>query len=322
MNDRIKDYFSYSRKEQRGLIILLGLMLLSLAANIFLPYFIPEKQFDMTPFQEEVDRFLAAVDSVSSYPDDKSINFQPGYKKEDNSPVLIAFKASPFYFDPNEVTEEELKKMGMDEKVARNIIHYREKGGKFRDKEGFSRIYGMTDSIISILSPYIKIDEKITSYKTYKYDTLTYGNKYKDSLYGKYHTEKQVIELNTADSAALLELTGIGPSFSGRIIRYRERLGGFYRKEQLYDIKGMDSIRFNQFRNQLTVDPGLIRKIDLNAVTFKDLMKHPYFEYYLVKAIFQYKDDVKAFDSIGQLKKIPVMYEELYFKISQYLEVK
>ena len=84
----------------------------------------------------------------------------------------------------------------------------------------------------------------------------------------------------------------------------------------------MDSIRYNQFRDQVTIDQLLVKKIDLNAVAFKELLRHPYFEYYLVKAIFNFKDEIKAFDSVGQLQSIPVMYEELYEKIAPYLEVK
>ena len=75
-------------------------------------------------------------------------------------------------------------------------------------------------------------------------------------------------------------------------------------------------------QRSITADTALIRKIDINTVTFKDLLKHPYFEYYLVKAIFNMKDELKHYDSIGQLRSLPVMYEELYEKISPYLEVK
>jgi DNA uptake protein ComE-like DNA-binding protein len=91
--------------------------------------------------------------------------------------------------------------------------------------------------------------------------------------------------------------------------------------DQLLEIRGMDSVRFNQFSHQLTADPGLVRKIDINSITFKELLRHPYFEYYLVKAIFSYKDEIKAFDSVGQLRSLPVMYEELFEKISPYIQI-
>src|SRR5437660_80245 len=50
-------------------------------------------------------------------------------------------------------------------------------------------------------------------------------------VFYKKATAGTVIELNTADSAKLTELKGIGPSFARRIVNYRNRLGGFIRKE-------------------------------------------------------------------------------------------
>jgi len=321
MKDRIKDYFAFNKKEQRGLIILVGIMLLSVLINIFLPVLVPEKEFDITPFQQEVAEFMASVAKQDSARKTKPERYSYDFKEEE-VPFLIPFLASPFYFDPNELSEEQWLNMGMKTKIIRNIMRYREKGGTFRDKEGFRKIYGMEDSVFAILDPYIRIKEKpkapSSSYLKYndKKDSAKPGN-----TYTKYKQDTLIIELNSADSASLLVLHGIGPSYAGRIIKYRELLGGFINVEQLKEIRGLDSIRFNQFRDQVTVNPVPVRKIDLNSVAFKEMLKHPYFEYYLVKEIFNYKDEIKAYDSVGQLRKIPVMYEELYQKIAPYLKV-
>jgi competence protein ComEA len=322
MKDRIKDYFAFNRKEQRGLIILVGLLLLSISINIFLPLFIPEKEYDISPFQKEVAAFIASVEMLDSVKAIKPQRFS-GIYSEDNVADLSPFIASPFYFDPNELNEQQWVKMGMNEKIVRNILHYREKGGTFYNNESFAKIYGMSDSIFAILEPYIQIKEKekkpSSSYFNYKDN--------KDSTkqintYTKYKPDTVMVELNSTDSVSLLACRGIGPSYAGRIIRYRDRLGGFVSPDQLMEIKGMDSIRYDQFRGQVSVNPQLVRKIDLNRVTFKELLRHPYFEYYLVKAIFNYKDEITAWDSVGQLRKIPIMYEELYGKIAPYLEVR
>jgi DNA uptake protein ComE-like DNA-binding protein len=322
MKDRIKDYFAFNSKEQRGLIVLLGLMLCLLLINVFLPIMVKEKPFDINPFREEVAMFLAEMEKADSAEQNKS-HVIKDYTNEKNNQVLASFRASPFHFNPNELSEDDWQAMGMDERIAKNIIRYREKGGKFRDKEGFSRIYGMNDGIYGILEPYIRIPAEQKKYQEndagrYQQNSSTDQQK----KYEKYEPEPVMIELNSADSSALLALTGIGPSYAGRIIKYRDRLGGYYIKEQLLEIKGMDSIRFNQFKDQITIDSARIRKIDLNTVAFKDLLKHPYFEYYLVKAVFQKKDEIRAFESVEQIRDIPVMYQELYQKISVYLEVR
>jgi competence protein ComEA len=321
MKDRIKDYFAFNRKEQRGLIILLGLLLLAASVNLLLPRIFPDKEYDITPFQKEVAAFLASVEKLDSVKDIRPQKFSGNYS-EDKMADLSPFKASPYYFDPNKLEEQQWIAMGMDKKIIRNILHYREKGGTFRDKEGLSRIYGMNDSVFAILKPFIRFEEKekapSPSYKSYKdIDSIRTGKEFT-----KFKPDTLIIELNSADSASLLSLHGIGPSYAGRITRYRDRLGGYSRPEQLMEIKGMDSIRYDQFKGQVTVNPQLVRKIDLNTVTFKELLKHPYFEYYLVKEIFNYKDEIREWDSLGQLRKLPIMYEELYEKIAPYLEAK
>ena len=321
MKDRIKNYFTYSKKEQRGLIVLLGLMLLSIAANFLLPALIPEKQFDIKPFQLEVEQFLATVKKADSTSGLKKFIYYNDVK-EPVASVLAPFLSSPFYFDPNTLSEDDWIKMGMDNKVTRNILRYREKGGKFRDSDGFRRIYGMNDEIFSILEPYLKFEATGKSSQEIVKNEKKYDNSAAVEKYEKGPAaEKIQVELNSADSATLLSLNGIGPSFAGRIIKSRDRLGGFYKKEQLLEIKGMDSLRYNQFISQVNADTGIVRKIDLNKVTFKELMRHPYFEYYLVKAIFSKKDEIEKYDSVEQLKHLPVMYEELYNKIEPYLEV-
>jgi DNA uptake protein ComE-like DNA-binding protein len=133
---------------------------------------------------------------------------------------------------------------------------------------------------------------------------------------------KIVVELNGADSAVLTTLDGIGAYYSSRIIKYRDLLGGFYSKEQLREIKGMDSIRYDGISAWVIADTSKIRKMDLNTITFKEMLRHPYFEYNLVKAIFQKRDKIKRYDSVGQLKELEIVYEDLFVKIRPYLEVR
>lgn len=72
------------------------------------------------------------------------------------------------------------------------------------------------------------------------------------------------IELNGADSATLVGVRGIGPLTAGRIVRYRERLGGFVRVEQLLEVRGMLEKNYQQILPQIWVDSSKIQKIDIN----------------------------------------------------------
>ncbi|ETZ19853.1 helix-hairpin-helix domain-containing protein [Pedobacter sp. V48] len=66
--------------------------------------------------------------------------------------------------------------------------------------------------------------------------------------------EHKIIELKGADSAALIEVEVIGWAFARRIIKYRERIGGFYKKEQLLEVFGLDSVKYDEIRNQVSAD--------------------------------------------------------------------
>jgi competence ComEA-like helix-hairpin-helix protein len=128
-----------------------------------------------------------------------------------------------------------------------------------------------------------------------------------------------VIELNTADSAKLTGLQGIGPSFARRIISYRERLGGFVRKEQLKEVFGLDSERYAGLQSQISVDGLYIKKINLNTVTFDQLSRFPYLNYKQMNAIIQFREQHGEYESPADLKNIAIMDDNTLEKIKPYI---
>lgn len=102
--------------------------------------------------------------------------------------------------------------------------------------------------------------------------------------------ERIPVEINSADSLMLLGLYGIGPVFSSRIIRYRELLGGYYEVRQLLEVYGMDSVRLQGFASDIRIDTSQIRRINLRTVTFRDLLRHPYTDYDMVRAFVRFRD--------------------------------
>lgn len=96
------------------------------------------------------------------------------------------------------------------------------------------------------------------------------------------------VELNGADSAMLDAVRGIGPYYAKKILSYRELLGGYYSVEQLKEIK-MTYFNTDSAAYYFFVDSGLIRQRDLDTMSFKSVLRHPYLEYENVKAIFNAK---------------------------------
>lgn len=131
-----------------------------------------------------------------------------------------------------------------------------------------------------------------------------------------------VIEINTADSATLTTLHGIGPSYAMRIIRYRERLGGFNRKEQLKEVFDLDSSTYSGLQAQVKVDASHIKKIPINSVAFEELSRFPYLSYKQMNAIIQFREQHGDYETIGDMKNIAILDDGILRKIEPYLAFK
>ena len=130
-----------------------------------------------------------------------------------------------------------------------------------------------------------------------------------------------MIELNKADTFELQRLRVIGPGFANRIIKYRDRLGGFVSKLQVLEVFGMDSSRFSMIADHIYSDPSLVHSIDLNNVTFKELLAHPYFPFEITKAIMLYRKEHKLIKDPEELRSVQGIDEAIFRKIRHYISV-
>ncbi|MBS4062205.1 MAG: helix-hairpin-helix domain-containing protein [Bacteroidetes bacterium] len=216
---------------------------------------------------------------------------------------FTANKLTPFPFNPNMLSEEDWKKIGLSERQIKGIKNYEARGGKFFRKEDVKKMYTISEAEYAILEPFIVIPtpevSKIKAEKEEKkkvYETTFENPK---ALFD------EVFELNTADSLQLIQIPGVGPWTSHRILQYRNILGGFYDKNQLYEVHGFDSLRYDQIEKHLVIDSLLINKIRINYFTFKELIRHPYIDYALTKTLVNHREKrgfVKSFDELGKLE--------------------
>ena len=153
----------------------------------------------------------------------------------------VGRRVETFRFNPNTVSIEDLQRLGFSEKQAQTIDNYRQKGGRFRRPGDFAKSYVVADSVYSRLEPYIDIPK---------------------------------LDINKADSTALLELPGIGPWFAGRIVSYRKALGGYSTTEQLMEIKNMDQERYQGIIDLITISQP--QPYPLWSLSEEDLASHPY----------------------------------------------
>jgi len=131
-----------------------------------------------------------------------------------------------------------------------------------------------------------------------------------------------VVEVNTADSAKLTEIKGIGPAFAERIIKYRNQLGGFYKKEQLMEVYGIDSAKYQAIASSISVNPKRVKKIAINKVGIDDLRPFPYLNFKQMNAILQYRKQHGDYTSINDLRNVAILDDEILRKITPYITYK
>jgi DNA uptake protein ComE-like DNA-binding protein len=194
-----------------------------------------------------------------------------------------------FAFDPNTVSVADLQRLGLSERQAESIENYRSKGGRFSSKADFRKMYVVSDTLFARLEAYIDIPK---------------------------------LELNTADSAALVALRGIGPYYARKILDYRERLGGFVDAAQLLEIDGLDADRLAGFSEDVTVDAKKIRKIDLWHASDTVLARHPYIGAKGARSVLRYR---QLYDSarwtLPDLAKERALPPENIEKLKKYIEI-
>ena len=141
-----------------------------------------------------------------------------------------------FPFDPNTADSTQFLRLGLRPWQVRNIYKYRAAGGRYRKPTDFARLYGLTLKQYKRLEPYIRIEKEVMA-------ADVYGNIREE--YPRHHYDYPVklrkgehININTADTAQLMTVPGIGSYYARQIVRKRARLGGFASPKQLLEIEG------------------------------------------------------------------------------------
>ena len=353
----VQDYFTFSRNERKGITILLVIIFVLAIANKVIFYFetpakidpnlldtirnetnlikdsidnqitenklfrfnpntinrnaldslaLPEKvKRNMLKFREKGGKFYSGTDFKKIYGVNDSIFNQlaPFLVLENESSIPTPSKTSSglFTFDPNTATDTDFIRLGLSEKQIRTIRKYQSKGGNFRSKYDFLKIYGISQAQKTSLAEYITIHEKEDV-----------------KLEKKAEINKIQIEINAADSIELMKLPGIGDKLSKRIVKYRDLLGGFYTLSQLKEVYGLSEQVIQQIDGMVKVDPARIRKLDLNFAEWNDLAKHPYIQKNLARQIIKFRTKYGSIHEASVLRDSMILNTEEFARLKPY----
>ena len=301
----IKEYFSFTKSEKRGVIVLLIILLLILFSFPFVDYL---KQQNTPDFTEYEDAILAFEKELNEQENEQKQTYQQ--KNKQASSITL------FDFDPNTISDEEWKQLGFRDWQIKIINNYKAKGGNWKIKADIKKIYGISDKHYELLFPHILLPETIekTNYQNDKPVKKSVENKFEKKDYS------QKIDINTADSAMLTNIKGIGPAYSSRIIKYRDLLGGFIAKEQLKEVWGLSEETYQIALPQIVVSDR-VQKININKATADVLKQHPYINWKIANAIEKYRKANGSYKSVADLNKLHLLDKATIEKISPYLGV-
>ena len=294
----LRDFLFIRKSDRRAIFFVLCIMAVALAL-----LFLTDGRTEETPSY--------VADSVFNVSEKRNTKT----KYESGSYDYPAHAKARFPFDPNTADSTQLLQLGLRPWQVRNIYKYRSRGGVFRRKEDFARLYGLTVHEYRELEPYIRISSDLTTPAS----TLVSQEEHHERDTLKYPVKVEVpqsVNLNTTDTLLLRKVPGVGEAFARRIIKYGQRLGGYVSPEQLREIEDFPVEAIPYF----TIDHPQTRKINLNRLSLNQLQRHPYISFYQAQAIVEYRRLRGPLKSLDDLKLHRDFPPEAISRLKPYVE--
>ncbi|TGE22091.1 helix-hairpin-helix domain-containing protein [Hymenobacter aquaticus] len=314
---RLRRYFSFSRRETSGFVVLtLLLLLLPFLPRLLRPAL---PRYDPAADQQQLDRLaaeLAAQRQVRTY--------KPRYARRSYPRRAPVPQVALAPFDPNTLAPADWEARGVAHFLAQRLVHFRETIGGFKAKEQIKRTYGLPDSVYARLAPYMQLPDQLPPRE--KRAPREYaGTAFTPRAAGTYARKPKNLapfDLNSADTTQLMQIRGIGRGLSRRVVDYRTQLGGFLREEQLTEIYSLrdapdlvDSLRKYTF-----VTPGFAPALlDINTAPFEVLQAHPYVGKRLARVVVAFRQQHPPFRQADDLRQIRILDAETLEKLRPYL---
>lgn len=310
--------------ERRGMLVLLVLSVLLFAWAAYEQWLRPVSSAPNEAYQRTVAAWLAAQADTSA----KSLA-PPAY----------------FPFDPNTLERAEWLRLGLTERQVDGIERFREKGGRFRSKDDLARMYSLLPEQVAALRPYVQLPEhapeRERADRSSRY-ARTSGNERasappwerrtagEDSAAGRGYDKRtwersvvRAVEVNTADSARLVALPGVGPAFARGILKYRDKLGGYRSMDQLAEVYVLkdkpDALA--RLKELLVIDTLMVRRLPINSCTVEQLAAHPYAGWKVAKPLIAYRAQHGPFRNVADIRGCAAVDEGVFRKLAPYLTV-
>ncbi len=313
----------FTEQQYRGLLILVPVAVVLVAISVALELLRPVKQ---TEVKEEWLKPAKGSQMVEE--NDATIELKP--------------------FDPNTYSYEQLRAAGLRKEIAVSIVRWRSYGKVYRLREDLALVSGVSDSLYAVLKPYIIIADSVaakpkpqrwqreqsnltenrgvTSTVTVPENQVAQQgvlskNKPADSIWQsrKKGVREPLVDINSADTAALIALRGIGSKSAAEIVKYRELLGGYHSVEQISELKTVTEQNYEKILQQIYCDSCEIQKIDINFAAPKEIARHPYVSASALRKIIKQRQLKGGWSRIEEMVEDNILSEDEAKRLAPYL---
>jgi len=266
-----KSHFNFNKQERSGVFFLLLLIAVLLISYFGLSYY---------PLNDSASNFK--VDEAN--------------QRRYDSLVMVSNTANATNiksFNPNYISDYKGYTLGLSASQMDRLRKFRSQNKFVNSAQEFQAVTGVSDSLLNKVSPFFKFPDWVTKKQTkIKREASQKEMRYK----------VKVQDVNQATANDLRQINGIGEKLSARIIKFRDRLGGFLVNEQLYDVYGLEpEVVDKALRRFQVLHPPEVKKININTANIDELASLVYLRYDVAQNIVGYREENGAFTSLEDL---------------------
>ncbi len=294
----LKSHFKFSKQERSGIFFLFLLLIAIQTGYFFYKKFkvnAPPPLASNTELQEKLDSLKLSVsqkDTIKLYP-----------------------------FNPNFITDYKGYTLGMSVEEIYRLHRFRAQHKFVNSAQEFQNVTQISDSLLNDISGQFKFPEWTQKSRG---NAIAPNRDSPPPKGAKEPNEKfEIADLNAVTAEELKSINGVGETLSARIVKFRDRLGGFLIDRQLNDVYGLkpDVVQRVLERFKVITVPK-VTTINLNNASAQELSKLVYIQKSVAEDIVNYRNLNGSINSLDELTKIENFPTDKIDNIALYLSLK
>lgn len=275
--EKTKPYFVYTKSQRLGIVALFALIALLQALYYFSHFTAPDSD---SPEKQQWLSVQTKIDSLGK---------------------LVQRQRPKIYpFNPNFISDFKGYQLGLSVAEIDRLLAFRKTNQYVNSAEEFQKVTKVSDSLLEKIAPYFKFPDWVKNKNKNHFPTS----------FGKKEKELAVLDINLATQEDLKKIYGIGDGLSERILKEKEKLGGFVSMEQMAEVWGLSEEVVVSLNRSFAIGtiPN-VKKIKINDASIKELSQFPYFRYALAKSIVTYRSmngPIKDSEDLIKISGFPV----------------